>query len=170
MNTSTLPAARDQESPRTRDQASPAARDQAPPATRDQAKERARAIRAEHAARGIAISHAKALEYVAAELGYRDWNTASARLSNQPETPLQVGDRVGGRYLKQAFAGRVLAVREHSGGGAFDVTLQFDDPVDVVTFDSFSAFRHRINATIAADGRSWTKTSDGEPHLVVARG
>lgn len=139
------------------------------PATRDQAKQRARTIRAEHAARGETLSHAAALERVAVELGFRDWNTAAARLSNEPLVPLQVGDRVGGHYLKQVFAGRVVAVGEHLGGEAFDVTLLFDEPVDVVTFDSFSAFRHRVNATIGADGRSWTKTSDGQPHLLVKR-
>lgn len=139
------------------------------PATREQAKLRAHAILAEHALRGIAISHSAALEKVAAELGYRDWNTASARLSNLPEVPLQVGDRVAGSYLKQPFAGRVLGVREVYGGGSYEVTLQFDTPVDVVSFDSFSAFRHRVTATIGTDGMSAAKTSDGRPHLEVAR-
>lgn len=139
------------------------------PATREQAKQRAHAVRAEHTARGIAMSHSAALEKVAAELGFRDWNTASARLSNLPEVPLQVGDRVAGNYLKQPFAGRVLGVREVYGGGSFEVTLQFDTPVDVVSFDSFSAFRHRVTATIGRDGVSAAKTSDGGPHLEVVR-
>ncbi|MEW9804874.1 glyoxalase superfamily protein [Mesorhizobium marinum] len=139
------------------------------PATRDQAKARARQIRAEHAGRGAAISHAEALEKVAAELGYRDWNTAAARLSNLPDVPLQVGDRVAGTYLKQPFAGRVLGVREVHGGASFELTLQFDAPVDVVSFDSFSAFRSRVTATIGSDGVSASRTSDGRPHLEVAR-
>lgn len=139
------------------------------PATREQAKLRAQAIRAEHAARNMTISHSAALEKVAAELGYRDWNTASARLSNLPEVPLQVGDRVTGTYLKMPFAGRVLGVREVYGGGSYEVTIQFDTPVDVVTFDSFSAFRHRVTATIGSDGVSAAKTSDGHPHLVISR-
>jgi hypothetical protein len=139
------------------------------PSTRDQAKQRAHALRRESAENGITISLAAALEKVAAELGYRDWNTASARLSNEPDRPLQVGDRVAGKYLKQAFAGRVLAVREMSGGTGFQVTIMFDEPVDVVEFESFSNFRQRIDATISPDGVSWSKTSDGQPHLVVAR-
>ena len=138
-------------------------------ATRDQAKQRAHDLRAASAKAGAPISLAAALEKVAAELGYRDWNTASARLSNKPLRPLQVGDRVAGRYLKQPFAGRVLAVREMAGGGAFEVTLHFDEPVDVVEFESFSALRQRVNATVSADGVSWSRTSDGEPHLVVGR-
>jgi uncharacterized protein (DUF1330 family) len=117
---------------------------------RDQAKARARELRAELAAAGTPISHSEALECVAKELGYRDWNTASARLSNMPEVVLQVGDQVAGRYLKQAFDGRVLAVREMAGGTAFEVTLEFDEPVDVVEFESFSNFRQRITMTISS--------------------
>ena len=137
------------------------------PATRSQAKQRANELRTQEAARGRKISHSAALERVAAELGYRDWNTASARLGNLPPRPVAVGDRVEGHYLKQPFAGTVLALRELAGGEAFQVTVQFDEPVDVVTFDSFSAYRSRVNATIGADGRSWSKTSDGVPHMVL---
>ncbi len=139
------------------------------PATRDEAKRRAFALRDELKAKGTPISHAQALEKIATELGYRDWNTASARLSNEPERPLQVGDRVSGRYLKKPFVGRVLAVREMFCGQGFEVTLHFDEPVDVVEFESFSAMRQRVHATISKDGVSWTKTSDGEPHMRVTR-
>ena len=136
---------------------------------RDQAKAWAREIRAEQALAGTPISHSEALERVAQALGYRDWNTASARLSNEPEVPLQVGDQVAGRYLKQPFAGRVLAVREMAGGTAFEVTLEFDEPVDVVEFESFSNFRSRVTTTVSSGGVSYTKTGDGVPHLVVER-
>ena len=137
--------------------------------TRDQAKARAREIRADLAKAGTPISHSEALEWVAKELGYRDWNTASARLSNMPEVVLQVGDQVAGPFLKQAFDGRVLAVREMAGGTAFEVTLEFDEPVDVVEFDSFSNFRQRITTTVSSGGVSFSKTSDGVPHLTVER-
>lgn len=137
--------------------------------TRDQAKRRARDLRTALAAAGETISQSEALERVAHSLGFRDWNTASARLSNQPDAPLQVGDAVSGRYLKQAFTGRVLAVRVLGGGSAFHVTLDFDAPVDVVEWESFSALRKRVGAQISADGRSFSKTSDGAHHLVVER-
>lgn len=137
--------------------------------TRAQAKARARELRAEAATRGKSLSHANALEAVAHELGYRDWNTASARLSNQPEIPLQVGERVSGRYLKQPFHGRVHGVRELAGGMGYEVVLHFDEPVDVVEFDSFSGLRQRVSAMISEDGVSWDKTSDGVPHLVLQR-
>ncbi|MDX1292482.1 MAG: glyoxalase superfamily protein [Hyphomonas sp.] len=135
--------------------------------TREQAKARARAIRAEHADAGTSISHAKALEQVARELGYRDWNTASARLSNQPEAPCQLGDRLSGLYLKQPFEGRVHAIRELAGGMGYEVTLHFDVPVDVVEFESFSGFRQRVTAMVDGHGVSWAKTSDGAPHLIL---
>ena len=137
--------------------------------TRAHAKARARELRADAAARGQSLSHSKALEAVAHKLGYRDWNTASARLSNQPDIPLQVGERVSGRYLKQAYEGRVHGVRELAGGMGYEVVLHFDVPVDVVEFDSFSGLRQRVRAMISEDGVSWDKTSDGVPHLTVAR-
>ena len=137
--------------------------------TRAQAKAYARMIRAEKAAAKTPISHSAALELVASQLGYRDWNTLSARLSNQPEVVFQVGDRVEGRYLKQPMAGRVIAVREKAGGSAFEVTIELDEPVDVVTFDSFSAFRSRVTGTVSIEGVSASRTSDGVPHLVVSR-
>lgn len=136
---------------------------------REQAKARARQLRAALSSASTPISHAQALERVAHELGYRDWNTASARLSNEPEIPLQVGDLVAGRYLKQPFTGRVLAVKELFGGAAFEVTIHFDAPVDVVEFDSFSNLRTRVTVTVSAAGISQTRTSDGAPHMILER-
>lgn len=136
---------------------------------REQAKARARELRAEQARTGDPISHSQALELVARELGYRDWNIASARLSNEPEMLLQVGDLVSGRYLKQTFSGRVLGVRELYDGAAFEVTIQFDEAVDVVEFDSFSNLRTRVTITVSPAGVSQARTSDGAPHMIVER-
>ncbi len=140
-----------------------------PITNREQAKARARDLRAGLARSGSPISHSEALERVAHELGYRDWNTASARLANEPELPLQVGDLVSGRYLKQPFTGRVLAVKELYDGAAYEVTIHFDSPVDVVEFDSFSNLRTRVSITVSASGISQARTSDGVPHMVVER-
>ncbi len=137
--------------------------------TRDQAKARARTLRAEETAKGHPISHSAALEMVAHEQGWADWNTLSARLSNEPETPLQVGDRVCGSYLKQNFDGTVLSVTNRGDGAAFDVVIEFDVPVDVVSFDSFSNFRRRVGALISPGGTSFAKTADGVPHMVVSK-
>jgi len=48
--------------------------------TTDHAKELARKLRIALATRGHETGHSEALELVAAQLGYRDWNTASALL------------------------------------------------------------------------------------------
>ena len=132
--------------------------------TRVQAKARARQIKAE---KGSSLS--TALEQVARELGFRDWNTASARLSNRPEAAWQIGERVSGHYLKRTFSGRIHGVRELQGGAGYEVTLHFDHPVDVVDWDSFSAYRQRVSAFVSPEGISWAKTSDGIPHLTVAQ-
>ena len=104
-----------------------------------------------------------------AELGYRDWNTAAARLSNEPDVPFQVGDLVAGTYLKQPFTGRTLSVREIGGGAAYELTIRFDEPVDVVEFESFSNFRTQVHITVSADGVSIFRTSDGAPHMYGSR-
>lgn len=137
------------------------------PRTIAQAKQRAKIMRKDLFSRGIKISYGQALERVAVEIGYRDWNTAVARLSNEPPFRIQVGDTVSGAYLKQPFTGQVLAVREIGGGSHYEVTLHFDEPVDVVSFDSFSAFRQRVNVTVDDRGVTPSKTSDGEPHMVI---
>lgn len=133
----------------------------------DRAKQRARQLRIDLSKSGNQLSHSQALEMVAKELGYRDWNTAAALLSNYPDISVQVGDHVRGTYLKQPFTGRVLSVTEQGGGAFFRVTLDLDEAVDVVTFDSFSAFRKRVHGQIDSKGDSPAKTSDGEPHLSI---
>ncbi len=133
--------------------------------TRVQAKARARQLKAESA---DPISLSAALEIVAKEMGFRDWNTASARLSNVPDSQWQVGERVSGTYLKRPFSGRIHGVRELNAGSGYEVTVHFDTPVDVVDWESFSAYRQRVTAYVSPEGISWTKTSDGVPHLVVA--
>ena len=134
--------------------------------TRVQAKARARQLKAES---DTPISLAAALEIVAKDMGFRDWNTASARLSNAPDTNWQVGERVSGQYLKRNFTGRIHGVRELQAGSGYEVTIHFDEPVDVVDWDSFSAHRQRVTAFVSPEGISLSKTSDGVPHLTVAR-
>ena len=60
-------------------------------------------------------------------------------------------------------------MRELAGGMGYEVTLHFDEPMDVVEFDSFSGLRQRVKAMISEEGISWDKTSDGVPHLIVQR-
>jgi hypothetical protein len=132
-------------------------------------KDEAKALRQERAASGVSLTHSEALEEIARRHGYRDWNTARAALPERVNVPVQVGVRVTGTYLKQPFAGMVLAVKMLPDQRHFEVTVQFDEPVDVVTFESFSAFRQRVTATVDVHGVSPAHTSDGEPHMRLRR-
>lgn len=132
--------------------------------TIDEAKAQAKALRRSLVETGRAISHAQALEMVAAQHGARDWNTLHARLAQAaPPPPWQLDQQVRGRYLGQPFTGRITGVSQR--GERFAVTVRLDQPVDVVRFDSFSNLRRTIRATISADGLSLRRTSDGAPQL-----
>lgn len=131
-----------------------------------QAKAQAKALRAKLAEEGHAISHAKALELIARQYGARDRNTFHAQLGNADVPRFAPGARVSGRYLTQAFAGEIVAVRKLSNS-LYRLELHFDEPVDVVRFESFSNFRRRIRADVSADGVSPARTSDGVPHLII---
>lgn len=133
----------------------------------EQAKRRARELRIAQAKAGKKLSHSEALELTSQELGYRDWNTASSQLSNHPDIEVQVGDHVRGTYLKQPFTARILSVTEQGQGAYYQLTLDLDEAVDVVTFDSFSAYRKRVRGRVNARGDSPAKTSDGVPHLSI---
>lgn len=133
-------------------------------------KAQAKRLRQELTGKGTEMSHAQALELVAHQNGARDWNTLRA-LATRPgnDRPLAVGDRVAGRYLGQTFTGYVHGLTHAPNAKHTRITLHFDQPVDVVTFDSFSSFRQRVSATIGEDGTSVYKTSDGTPQLVVTQ-
>lgn len=129
-------------------------------------KNQAKKLRSALADAGNETTHSAALEILAAQLGYRDWNTLCAAIppkSNRLE--VAVGDVVTGKYLKQPFIGEVIALRD--SGQIRHVTVKFDTAVDVVTFDSFSNLRKQVHAVIDEDGRSKTKTSDGVPHMII---
>lgn len=131
----------------------------------EELKAQARRLRERLRAAGTDLSHGQALDLLAQQHGLRDWNTLHARAGNRMH--LRVGDRVRGTYLGQPFTGEIRALTALADGEYRRVTLHFDEAVDVVTFDSFSSFRQRVNATVGWDGRSPQKTSDGRPHLVL---
>lgn len=131
----------------------------------DALKAQAKRLRASLAESGTPVSHSKSLELLADQYGYRDWNTLHAAVGNRPPAPpVMLGQQVMGTYLKQPFTGEVIGVSEIAGE-RYRVTFQFDEPVDVVTFDSFSAFRRRVTTVIGRDGKTVERTSDGAPQL-----
>ena len=129
-------------------------------------KDQAKRLRVKLREDGTELTHSEALETVAHQHGARDWNTLIARSNRNAPKPLQVGDRVQGRYLNQPFAAVVKGVNQLSED-RHRISLHFDNPVDVVTFDSFSSFRQRVSAVVGTNGCSVEKTSDGLPQMVV---
>ena len=129
-------------------------------------KDQAKRLRAELEATGQPTGHSRSLELLAHQYGYNDWNTLHAAIGNRPPpSPVTIGARVQGQYLGQAFAGEVIGVRMLGASGKCRVTFDFDEPVDVVTFASFSNFRRRVSCVIDEHGVTAEKTSDGRPHL-----
>lgn len=128
------------------------------------AKNRAKKLRAELAAAGTAISHGQALERIADDHGFRDWNALHAAIRDLPPEGWSVGGRVTGHYLSQPFVATVLAA-ERIRPGWFRLELDLDQAVDVVRFESFSNLRKRIRVVVGPSGRSKEHTSDGKHHV-----
>ena len=132
-------------------------------------KSEARALRDERALAGTPLGQGQALEEIARRHGYRDWNTASAALPERVNIPLQVGQRVRGTYLSRPFTGLLIGMQLLSDMRHYEVTVKFDKPVNVSKFASLVHNRQRVRATIGLDGISPAHTSDGEPHMRIAR-
>ncbi len=134
----------------------------------DTIKSRAKILRADLAASNTPISHSRSLELISHHMGFKDWNTLHVKIGNRPEiSPLMLGSIVTGKYLGIPISGEVVGLRAFGGGSRYDVSLHLAEPVDVSKFDSFSAFRQRIRCTVDRNGHAYSKTSNGQPHLVL---
>lgn len=132
----------------------------------DELKAQAKRLRVSLDGTSPPISHSQSLEHVAHLYGYRDWNTLFASAGNQAGScPYSVGQPIKGRYLGQAFTGQLTGVSSMGPDGSYRLSFTADEPVDVVTFDSFSSLRQRISCVVDRDGKSREKTSDGTRHL-----
>lgn len=134
--------------------------------TLQQAKSAAKSLRAAALEQGAPITQAQALERVAHQFGAKDWNTLRAQCIDAPFDHLAAGRRVTGRYLSQTFAGEILSMVPQERGWV-QVTVQFDQPVDVVRSNQFSNWRRRVAAVIGPKGHSRECTSDGQPHMEI---
>lgn len=130
-----------------------------------EAKAHAKSLRSALAADGKVLGHAQALELVARQNGARDWNTLSAGLAKIAPSPFHLHQRVQGRYLGQPFKGVINALS--SSGSYYSITVRFDEPVDTVSFESFSNMRRVARAVVDINGNSVSKTSNGTPHLIL---
>lgn len=131
------------------------------------AKELARSLRDRRAAKGQPLGHSQALEEIAQDYGFRDWNALHAAMSAADQRSWQAGDRVSGRYLGQPFDA-TIRTSEATGSGWFRVVLDLDEAVDAVRFESFSNLRKQIRAELGPKGFSKERTSDGTPHVEIA--
>lgn len=112
------------------------------------------------------LSHSQALEAVARQHGYKDWNTIFAACGNAPPgPPWQIGQVVTGAYLGKPVRGTIKSVRAWADGRMFRVSLDLDEPVNVSAFDSFDVLRRRLSATVSREGETVEKITGGTPQL-----
>jgi hypothetical protein len=135
----------------------------------DVLKDQAKRLRDTLGRQGTVVNHSKALELIAGQYGFRDWNTLMGAIGNLPPVrSYSIGEQVIGHYLGQMFTGTIIAVQTlTNANGRYRVTFDFDEPVDVITFESWSAFRKRVTCTLDEEGRTVEKTSNGQPHMVL---
>ena len=127
-------------------------------------KQQAKRLRAQMGVDAKPITHSQALELLAHQYGYKNWNVLHAACGNQPPgPPVALGNRVSGRYLGQLFEGEVIAIASLGQKDMFRVTINFDQPVDVIKFDGWSSMRRRVSSQISRGGTSPQRTSDGAP-------
>ena len=127
-----------------------------------EAKAQAARLRADLAEQGKNIPRSKALEVVATEHGFRDWNGFHAAIADRQ--PWQPGARVEGQYLSREFQATVKSVEVREPGW-FQLVLDLDEPVDVASSEAFSNLRKRIRGVVGPLGHCRERTSDGVPHL-----
>lgn len=132
-------------------------------------KSEAKELRETRAKAGQVITHSQALEEVAQNHGYRDWNTARAALPDRVAVPFQVGMRVKGFYLEQPFTGLLIGVQLAHNMQAYTLTIQFDEPVNVTPDFMFAALRHRVVSTVDIHGISPALRGNGQPQMRVMR-
>jgi hypothetical protein len=134
--------------------------------TVEEAKRQAKCLREDLRAEGREIAHSRALEIVARQHGFRDWNAFHAAIGIRPPGRWMPGGRITGRYLSRDFEASVLAV-DSVRPGWFRLTLEFDEAIDVVKFESFSNFRRRLSLVVGPEGHTRERTSDGKPLLRI---
>lgn len=112
-------------------------------------KAQAKRLRTYLSTKNIEIGHSASLEALAAQHGFRDWNTLSAKLdeTNWPS----VGDKVAGTYLGHNFTATVRSAHITKNEGVRRYQFQFDEAIDVVKSDKFTNFRRRVSADLNTD-------------------
>ncbi|MBL4789103.1 MAG: hypothetical protein JKY60_08660 [Kordiimonadaceae bacterium] len=146
------------------------------------AKKRAKKLRLFLADLGHSISHSQSLEAMAHAEGFRDWNTYCASfklvadISPEPDFraarhyenfPVQVGDRISGRYRGVPFKGVLLGLEQTITPGVWRAKMHFDAPVKLDNPKSFDVTRQRVQVKFNAAGKTVNLkgTPDGSTEL-----
>lgn len=115
-----------------------------------QAKDQAKRLRIKMTENVASIGHAKSLELVAHQHGFRDWNTLFAAIGNGPPKGWAIGGKVSGTYLSQPFTGHVVSISIMRPGW-FRLELHLDDLTRRHDVDDFHL--HKVAAAqLAVDG------------------
>ena len=119
-------------------------------------KKQAARLKEHFASQNTPISHSNALEALAKQHGYKDWNVLSAKLKHGKNTPNwpTLDDKISGTYLGHPFTGTVLKTNVSNLPHVRRYKIHFDDPIDVVTSELFSNYRQRINCFLNEDMHS----------------
>ena len=148
--------------------------------SRAHVKQMAGRLRSALKARSIDVGYSMSLELLAQQFGFRNWNILSSKLPDDSAAsddgaeakpllfPVMVGQRFEGRYKGTSFACTLLGITLTRNGLA-KVVLHLDVPLDVVTFESFSSHRTRLQMIIDPEGYSCTALGkpDGRFHLFL---
>jgi hypothetical protein len=132
--------------------------------TLSEAKTMAKALRKRLAEDGVVLGHSQALERIAQDHGFKDWNGFHAVIEAGQSDTWTIGRRVTGRYLSQPFEATVR-FSEELRPGWFRLVLDLDEAVDVVRFERFSNLRKQIRIEVGPAGHSKERTTDGTPHV-----
>jgi hypothetical protein len=131
------------------------------------AKARAKKLRAYLTEQNHKISHSFSLEAIAKTEGFRDWNTYAAHFkiaegahSHAPKKdfagryPLQVGDRVEGRFRDTPFKGTLIGLEQTINPGVWRAKLHFDEAVMPEDAKRIGHTRQRVRCMLDASGQS----------------
>ena len=115
--------------------------------TAEDIKKQAVRLKEHFASQNIPITHSAALEALAKQHGYKDWNVLFAKLKHGKNTPSwpTLDDKVSGSYLGHPFTGTVLRINVSTLPNVRRYKIHFDEPIDVVKSKLFSSYRQRIN-------------------------
>lgn len=124
--------------------------------TAENLKAQAKRLKEHFSAQNITLSHSEALEALAKQHGFKNWNVLSAKLKHGKNTPdwPTLDDKISGTYLGHSFTAKVLRINVTNLPHLRRYKIHLDEPIDVVKSELFNNFRQRINCFLNEDMHS----------------